>query len=83
MSIQEELFKSIEILVEKYLEKQNISRTVASTVESKADGKYKCNIDGQYYYLKCGTGANLANGTAVWVHIPYGKIGNAFIVGTR
>ena len=83
MSIQDELFKSIEILCEKYLAKQNISRTVASTVESSEDGKYKCNIDGVYYYLKCGTGSTLANGTAVWVHIPNGKIGNAFIMGTR
>lgn len=83
MSIQDELFKTIEILVSKYLEKQNISRTVASVVEYASDGKYKCNIDGVYYYLKCGTGAVLNNGTAVWVHIPNGKIGNAFIMGTR
>lgn len=83
MSIQDELFKSIEILVEKYLEKQNISRTVSSVVESVENGKYKCNIDGKYYYLKCGTGVTLARGVSVWVHIPNGKIGNAFIVGTR
>ena len=83
MSIQDELFKSIEILCEKYLAKQNISRTVASTVESSSNGVYRCNIDGAYYNLKCGTGASLANGTPVWVHIPNGKMGNAFIMGTR
>jgi hypothetical protein len=83
MSIQDELFKSIEILVSKYLEKQQISRTIASTVEAISDGKYKCNIDGATYYLKNGSGATLSRGTAVWVHIPQNKIGNAFIMGTR
>lgn len=83
MSIQDELFKSIEILVSKYLEKQQISRTVASTVESVSDGKYKCNIDGATYYLKNGCGATITAGTSVWVHIPNNKINNAFIMGLR
>ena len=83
MSIQDELFKSIEILVQKAIEKQNISRTVASTVESVNGNTYKCNVDGAYYWLKNGTGVSLSNGTSVWVHIPNGKMNNAFIMGTR
>ena len=83
MSIQEELFKSIEILVEKYLEKRQISRTVPSTVMGVSGDKYKCNIDGAEYMLKNGSGVTLTNGTAVWVHIPQNKVNNAFIMGTR
>ena len=83
MSIQDELFKSIEILVQKAIEKQNVNRTVASTVEEISGNTYKCNIDGAYYWIKNGTGTSLSNGTAVWVHIPSGKMNSAFIMGTR
>ncbi len=83
MSIQDELFKSIEILVQKALEKHNISRTVASTVEAISGSKYKCNIDGAEFWLKNGSGASLSRGTAVWVHIPNNKMNNAFIMGRR
>ena len=83
MSIQDELFKSIEILVQKAIERQNVSRTVASTVEGINGNTYKCNIDGAYYYLKNGTSVSLSNGSAVWIHIPNGKMNNAFIMGTR
>lgn len=83
MSIQDELFKSIEILTQKAIEKQNVNRTVASTVEAIKGNTYKCNIDGAYYWLKNGIGIDLSNGTAVWVHIPNGKMNNAFIMGTR
>lgn len=83
MSIQDELFKSIEILVQKAIKNQNINRTVASTVEAINGNTYKCNIDGAYYFIKNGTGVSLSNGTAVWVHIPNGKMNNAFIMGTR
>ena len=83
MSIQDELFKSIEILVQKAIEKQNINRTVASTVESIKGNTYKCNIDGAYYWIKNGTGVSLSNGSAVWIHIPNGKMNNAFIMGRR
>ena len=83
MSIQDELFKSIEILINKALEKQNINRTVASTVEAISGNKYKCNIDGAYFWLKNGSGASLSKGTPVWVHIPSNKMNNAFIMGRR
>jgi hypothetical protein len=83
MSIQDDLFKSIEILFEKYLEKQQLSRTVASTVMDVSGDKYQCNIDGASYMLKNGSGVTLTVGTAVWVHIPQNKINNAFIMGTR
>lgn len=83
MSIQDELFKSIEILVEKYLDKRMLSRTVASTVMEVSGDKYKCSIDGATYMLKNGSGVALTKGTAVWVHIPNNKINNAFIMGTR
>lgn len=83
MSIQDELFKSIEILVEKYLSKQKVSKTIPSTIEDVSGDTYKCNIDGRYYNLKNGSGAILTTGTAVWIHIPNGVIGNAFIMGTR
>lgn len=83
MSIQDELFKSIEILIQKALEKQNLNRTVASTVEAIKGSTYKCNIDGAYYFVKNGTGLSLSKGTAVWIHVPGGKMNNAFIMGKR
>ncbi len=83
MSIQDELFRSIEILVEKYLAKQKISKTIPSTVEGITGNTYRCNINGNYYNLKNASGVTLTVGTAVWVHIPSGLIGNAFIMGPR
>ena len=83
MSIQDELFKSIEILVEKYLDRRQYSRTVASTVLEVSGDKFKCSIDGADYLIKNGCGVTLTRGTAVWEHIPQNKIINAFIMGTR
>lgn len=79
MSIQDEIIKTVETIVQKYIRKLNMSRDVASVVESISGNKCKVNIDGTYYWVKDGIGLNLTVGTQVWIRI----VGNEKYISSR
>ena len=55
-----------------------------ATVVTEINGdKYKVNIDGVDYWIKDGIGLGLTVGMGVWVHVPNGKLGNAYICAKR
>lgn len=57
---------------------------VATVVAEVKNNKYKVTIDGAEYWLKDGVGiTGLSTGTPVWVHLPNGKIGDAYIAAKR
>lgn len=84
MSIQQEILKSIEIMVQESIDKlQNAE--IASVVEAVNDGMYTISIDGYKFEVKDGVNLRPSVGTPVWVKCPYGK-GNmtgAYIMARR
>lgn len=69
MSIQDEIMNTVEIIVQKHLNKLKIPRDVVSVVTDISGDKYKVNIDGTNYWVKDGIGLNLTVGTQVWIRI--------------
>lgn len=84
MSIQEELLKSIQIMIDEAVGKsRNVE--VASVVEDINGSKYICSIDGYKFEVKDGINLQPTVGTPVWIKLPYGK-GNmtgAYIMARR
>lgn len=83
MSIQDELLSMIETYVQKVLDKMTLTRVVPSVVTKIINGKYEVSIDGNNYMVKDAVGIEPTVGMGVWVMIPEGGIGQAFIVGKR
>ena len=79
MSIQEEIIKTVEIIVQKYMTKLKISRDVVCVITDISGDKYKINIDGTNYWVKDGIGLNLTVGTQVWIRI----VGNERYISSR
>ena len=69
MSIQDEIIKTVETVVKKYLDNLQISRDVPSVVTAISNNKYKIEFDGETHWLKDGIGLNLTVGTQVWIRI--------------
>ena len=69
MSIQDEIIKTVETVVKKYLDNLQISRDVPSVVTAISNDKYKIEFDGETHWLKDGIGLNLTVGTQVWIRI--------------
>lgn len=84
MSIQQEVLRSIEIMVQESIAKfQNTE--IASVVEEVNGDKYIISIDGNRYEVKDGINLQPSVGTPVWIKLPYGK-GNmtgAYIMAKR
>lgn len=84
MSIQQEVLRSIEIMVQESIAKfQNTE--IASVVEEKNGSDYIVSIDGNRYAVKDGINLQPKVGTPVWVKLPYGR-GNmtgAYIMARR
>jgi len=81
MDIQNEIIQAIDILIKKRLP---VTRVDIPTVILGVQGdKYKVNIDGVDYNVKDGIGLNPTVGTKVWVHLPNGKINQAYIAAKR
>ena len=83
MSIQDEIIRTIETIVEKYLRKTNISQDVTTVVTAISGDKYKVRINTSEYWVKNGVGIELSIGSQVWVHIPNGKLNDMFIMAKK
>ena len=68
-TIQEEIIKTVETVVKKYISKLDLSRDVVSVVTAISNNKYKVTVDGVEHWLKDGIGLNLTIGTQVWIRI--------------
>ena len=77
MSIQDEIIKTVETVVKKYLDNLKISRDVPSVVTAISNNKYKVEFDGEIHWLKDGIGLNLTVGTQVWVRVVGNEMYNA------
>lgn len=85
MNIQREIIKTIDVIVQKRIEAivGSISYDIATTVEEVVGGKCRVTISGTTYLLEVGTGISPVANDTVWVHVPNGKITNAFILGFK
>ena len=79
MSIQEEIIKTVETVVKKYISKIDVSRDVVSVVTAISNNKYKVEFDGEVHWLKDGIGLNLTIGTQVWVRV----VGNEMYIASK
>lgn len=83
MSVQDKLIDTIETVVKRTLDKYKFNQDVACVVTEINGNKYKVSIDGNDYWIKDGIGLGLTVGMGVWVHVPNGKLGNAYICAKR
>lgn len=83
MDIQEEIIKSIELIVQKTVDRSNTSCDIPSVVKEISGNKYRVSVNGSDMWVKCGTNLTLSVGTTVWVHIPNGNIRKGFILAYR
>ena len=79
MSIQDEIIKTAETVVKKYLDNLKISRDVPSVVTAISNNKYRLEFDGKVHWLKDGIGLNLTIGTQVWVRV----VGNEMYIASK
>ena len=84
MSIQAEILKSIEIMVQEALRKYEKTE-MAAVVEAVKGDKYIVTIDGYQYEVKDGINLNPSIGTPVWVKLPNGtgNMTGAYIMAKR
>lgn len=81
MGIQDEILQAIEIMIQKRVPSAPMD---IPTVVTGVDGDtYKVNIDGVDYNVKDGVNISPTVGTKVWVHLPNGKINQAYIAAKR
>lgn len=81
MDIQNEIIQAIEILIKKNLPPSRLDiPTVVLGIEGDT---YLVQIDSGNYYVKDGINLNPTIGTKVWVHLPNGKINQAYISAKR
>ena len=80
---RQEIIQTVENIVNGHLKNINASRDVPSVVTAISGDKYKVNIDGGDYWVKDDIGLGLTVGMAVWVHVPNGKLGNAYVCAKR
>ncbi len=81
MDIQNEIIQAIEILIKKNLPPSRLDiPTVVLGIEGDT---YLVQIDSGNYYVKDGINLNPTIGAKVWVHLPNGKINQAYISAKR
>lgn len=83
MDIQKEIINAIDVMIKKSLEKYRTSQDIASVVQEISGSKYKVLINGNTFWIPCGTNLTLSVGKPVWVHIPNGDTKKAFILAYR
>lgn len=82
MELFDEIFKAIEIMVQKKIE-YLINQDIATIVLQRNGEKYKVNLNGADYWIKDGVNLSPTVGSSVWVHIPNGNYNNAYICAKK
>ena len=78
----DEIYKTIDIMFQRYISKMKISQQVNGVVlgeSGKHDGKYKVSINGETYTVKDGVGLAPAPNANVWVCVPNKDWNQAYI----
>lgn len=83
ISLQEEILKTMETILQRNTNDHPQSRDVASVVTKIHQDQYEVQIDGTVYLVKNGVGINLNVGDPVWIHIPNGNITEMFIMAKK
>ena len=79
MDVKEEIYKTVETIVERYVANQNQTEQVSGIVLNSINGKYTVQVNGSKYVVKDGVGINPAPNTKVWVCIPNKDWNKAYI----
>lgn len=79
MQFKDEIMKTIEIMVNKAIDKRTPIFDKASVVLEIKNNKYRVSIDGADYWLKDGVNINPTVGMRVWVRIPHNRMHEAYI----
>lgn len=82
MNVQDEIIKTIKMMVSKEVENQK-NLSIASVVTEVKGNKYKVIVDGSEYWVKDGVNLNPTIGTSVWLYKPNGNINQMFIMAKR
>lgn len=82
MNIQDEIIKTIKMMVNKEIENQR-NLSVASVVTEVKGEKYKVIVDGAEYWVKDGVGISPTVGMAVWLYKPNGSVKQMFIMAKK
>lgn len=82
MDVQNEILKTISMMVQKEIENQK-NLDVPSLIKEIDGDNYKVQVDGGEYWVKDGVGLDLQVGTKVWLHKPNGNISQMFIMAKR
>ena len=85
MDIQSELIKTIELMINKAIDKNSGTQIVPSVVRDiNVDGDaYLCHVNQNELWLKAGTNITPSVGKGVWICIPGGNISDAFVLAYR
>lgn len=83
-TFKDEIIKTIEILVNKAIEKRTPSFDVTGAVLEIKGDKYRVRINGSDYWLKDGVNINPTVGMSVWVRMPNNRnMNGAYICAKR
>ena len=81
MDIRDEIINSMDIMIQKSLEKNRQTNTRVGTVTAIQDGKYQVTIDGATYSMYDSVGCDPQVGQSVLIQTSGGSFLNAFITG--
>ena len=79
LDIKEEIYKTVETIVQRYVEDQNQSEQVSGIVLDTKNGKYTVSVNGSKYLVKDGVGINPSPNTPVWICVPNNDWNQAYI----
>lgn len=83
ITVQSELIKTIETILQKSTMIMSQSRDAASIITGINKDKYEVEIDGTAFWVKNGIDISLHIGDSVWVHIPNGNKNEMFIMARK
>ena len=82
MDIQTEIIKSIDLIVQKALEKYK-DNDVVGVITAVNGNMCTISLNGATYNVKNGIGISLKNGDQVWLRIPNNNYKNMYIASKR
>lgn len=83
MDVQEEIFKTIETIVDRYVAGLNLSHDEPGIVLGTSNGMYIVSIKGGKYTVKDGVNLRPRANTPVWIRIPNNDYNQAYICALK
>lgn len=79
MDVKEEIYRTVETIVERYVADQKQTEQVSGMVLNSLNGKYTVLVNGSKYVIKDGVGISPAPNTPVWICVPNNNWNQAYI----